>query len=442
MLKALRTIALFLCVIFVSSILYQAKAEGAATVSEPVPYTLEQCTSELSQCTSYKYYKNENTERYINYRLLHTGYTLDAIISYVNIGLDQPFYSNPVETENPASTSVLVNKYRPLPSDFVPSRLETINGIYTYGTQKLTHYARLAFEKLCAAAKVYGYPIFATSAYRSYSRQAEVYASFYNPDDPSSAIVQDLLAAQPGYSEHQTGLAVDYSRVNPLDSSADVQKWMAKNSYKYGFIIRYPNEKEGVTGYANEPWHLRYLGVKLATAVYNSRYTYDEYYAREIDVPAINSDITAIGITAVSDITVGGNPYQLSAYRVLGDTYYKLRDIAIILNDTAGAFDVSWNAEASRIDLLPGSPYSSDLTLGAFEADHIVLVSASKPGLLFNDTAYDLSAYIIDGSNYFKLYDIMNILGTTVTYGETGNVIIDTVSTPVIPPAETPVPIT
>lgn len=435
--KAARTLALILCIILVSSLFCQARAEYAVAV----PSAYEECASELSQSTSYKYYKNENTERYISYRLLHPDYTLDAIITYVNIGLDQLFYTNPVEIAYPHKTNVLVNKYRPLAANFVPWNLEKINSAYSYGTQKLTHYARLAFERLCADAKNFGYPIWAVSSYRTYSKQAELYALFLDPNDPNSAATRELLVARPGYSEHQTGLAVDISRIDTSVTSASINKWMALNAHKYGYIIRYPAGKEGVTGVANEPWHLRYLGVKLATAVYNARCTYDEYYAREIDIPAKSTDVTAIGVTTETNISVDGTSYKLSAYRVLGDTYYKLRDMAIILNGSSKTFDVTWNSVSNRIDLLIGAPYSSDLTLGAFEAGHAVIVKAVKPCLLAGDTPYDLNAYSTGGSTYYKLEEIMRIAGAIVTYDDAGNVSIDTVTTAVSPPTEPPTPI-
>jgi LAS superfamily LD-carboxypeptidase LdcB len=343
-----------------------------------------------------------------------------------------------VEIPDPYSTSVLVNKYRPLSPNFVPYNLEKISKPYSYGTQKLTHYARLAFERLCADAKKYGYPIWAVSSYRDYKKQAEVYDSFLDPDDPSSVVTRELVAARPGYSEHQTGLAVDFSRVDASVSSAATNKWIAKNAHKYGFIVRYPSGKEGVTGVTNEPWHLRYLGVKLATAVYYSNWTYDEYYVREIDVPMKSADITAIGVTALRQITVDGTPYQLSVYSVLGDTYYKLRDIAVILNGTPVSFDVTWNSEAKRIDLLQGAAYSSEPVLGAFEAGHADIVTSVKPGMQSGDTVYDLSAYVAGGSNYFKLGDILAILGVTATEDELAGLVIDTVRIPADLPAESP----
>jgi D-alanyl-D-alanine carboxypeptidase len=349
---------------------------------------------------------------------------------------------------NPEDIWVMVNKYRALPSDYAPKQLETVKSMYSYGTQKLRREARIAFEKLCADAKKAGYHIVATSSYRSYERQAEVYASFFNPDDPLSS-AQDLLAAWPGFSEHQTGLAVDFSRCDASVKSADVNNWITKSSYKYGFILRYPPGKESVTGYANESWHLRYLGVKLATAVYKSKLTYDEYYMRELDIPAVSTDTGAVGLTAVSNITVIGvpapdtatgetaaNTLQLAAYDVLGARYFKLRDIAIILNGHTAQFDIFWDAATGRIELLKGAAYSGDPVLVSFEPVRAALVKAAAPGLLMEGSGYDLPAYSSGGSNYFKLADILSLLGFTILEDGEGNYIIDTT---VIPPGPDPI---
>lgn len=437
--KLFRSIALILCAVLITSFIYQAKGEGDAVAYAMAQNTLECCAAELSACTGYPYYKNENTDRYINYRLIHMDYTLDAVISYVNIGLDRYFYSNPEVIASPGSTDVLVNKYRPLPSSYIPQNLEKISSKYSYGTQKMTHTARRAFEKMCADAKKHGYGILASSSYRSYDKQAEVYASFFTQADPASVAVQELICARPGYSEHQTGLAVDAVRATPSQNNT-VYKWLFKNACKYGFIVRYPIGKEGVTGYANEPWHLRYLGVELATAVYNSGLTYDEYYIREIDISDKSGDVPVVGVTAHSQISIDGTSYQLSAVWLSGNTYYKLRDIAVILNNTSKAFDIVWDGEAKRIDMRLGVPYSAALTLSASDTGHAVLASASQSGLQALGCAVDLKAYSIGGATYFKLQDIMNLLGLTAADDGAGNLIIKTVSIAAAPLPDTSVP--
>lgn len=416
--KIIRITSIILCVWIVSSLC--SKAEAADVI---VPPSVVQYASELSQYTDLRYYKNDNTQRYMDYKLNYPDYTWNNVISYVNIGLDRYFYSNVILISNPGNANVLVNKYRQLPSDFIPSKLENISRSYCTGTQKLIHSARIAFEKMCADAKKRGYSICAVSAYRSYDKQAQVYASYHSTEDQAA---KDLLAARPGFSEHQTGLAVDISRSSTAHSVADVDKWYAKNAYRYGFIIRYPCDKQQITGYASEPWHLRYLGAKLATAVYKSGLTYDEYFAREIDVPVKSIDITAVGITTASVVIVDGTPHPLSTYNILGETYFKLRDIAFILNGTAAQIDIAYDGATGRINIIKGTPYTSDLPPEIFKTGCAVLVTAAKPVLISEEAAYDLSAYRADGSNYFKLADILNILGITATDNGIGSLFIDT----------------
>jgi D-alanyl-D-alanine carboxypeptidase len=94
--------------------------------------------------------------------------------------------------------------------------------------------------------------------------------------------VANQSIARPGQSEHQTGLAVDISTVSRncylQECFADTSdgQWLANNSYKYGFILRFPEDKVAITGYQYEPWHFRYVGVDLATALYESGLTLDE----------------------------------------------------------------------------------------------------------------------------------------------------------------------
>jgi len=121
-----------------------------------------------------------------------------------------------------------------------------------------------------------------SSAYRSYSYQVSLYGKYVRDQGQS---VADTQSARPGYSEHQTGLAVD---VEPYDQQCDVEqcfadlpagKWIAANAYKYGFIIRYTKDKTHVTGYEYEPWHVRYVGVELATEMHNQHIeTLEEFF--------------------------------------------------------------------------------------------------------------------------------------------------------------------
>lgn len=142
-----------------------------------------------------------------------------------------------------------------------------------YNPGGLTSETRSAFNNLVEAAAEDGLSITNQSGFRSYATQQNVYNGWVSTYGQTQA---DRISARPGHSEHQTGMAID---VNSLDESfgeTPEGKWLAKNAYKFGFIIRYPEGKENVTGYAYEPWHIRYVG-EIAEDIYNSGLTLEEY---------------------------------------------------------------------------------------------------------------------------------------------------------------------
>ena len=141
--------------------------------------------------------------------------------------------------------------------------------------------ARTAFEKMAAEAKLSQYILTAFSTYRSYDYQTVLYERYVARDGKSAA---DTYSARPGYSEHQTGLAFDIGEVNFEQHFASSSfgetgagKWVAKNAHRFGFIMRYPEGKEHVTGYMHESWHYRYVGTEIATDIYNRKITLEEY---------------------------------------------------------------------------------------------------------------------------------------------------------------------
>ncbi|MGN0993153.1 MAG: D-alanyl-D-alanine carboxypeptidase family protein, partial [Bacilli bacterium] len=124
-------------------------------------------------------------------------------------------------------------------------------------------------------------PVYGQSAYRSFEKQRILFNDAALRYGKESA---DLDTARPGHSEHQAGLAIDVSSTkngNMLDfENTDSFNWMVNNAHKYGFILRYPKGKEEIHGYVYEAWHYRYVGIEVATDMYNnySDLTYDEYY--------------------------------------------------------------------------------------------------------------------------------------------------------------------
>ena len=126
------------------------------------------------------------------------------------------------------------------------------------------------------------------SAYRSFQRQKELYekkCQYYQNKRFSFDIAQKLASqwvAKPGCSEHQTGLAldivsVDYQQLDEKQEQTQEQQWLMLNSWRYGFILRYPKGKQSITHVNYEPWHYRYVGKIAATEIYNRQITLEEY---------------------------------------------------------------------------------------------------------------------------------------------------------------------
>lgn len=161
---------------------------------------------------------------------------------------------------------LMASKQYPLPADYAPGESKE---------------ARAAFEEMAAAARVDGFELVAFSGYRSFERQQELYKRYVKNDGQEAA---DRYSARPGHSEHQTGLAFDIGEQNFEEHFAresfgetEAGKWVASNAHEYGFIMRYPNGKEKITGYMYEPWHFRYVGKELAKKLTESGLTVEEY---------------------------------------------------------------------------------------------------------------------------------------------------------------------
>lgn len=214
----------------------------------------------------------DKLDRYIAYQS-GKDISMAEAVTLVNLNLDKAFYSEEVTVSDPANVNVLVNKYHVLPQDYVPSDLVSIPEFPHY---QIRNVALQDFEALIAAAVNDGLHLIPFSTYRSYDYQSRLYQSYLAHDSQANV---DTYSARPGSSEHQTGLAIDIrsSSLNSNLTDSDYS-WMQSHSYLYGFIIRYTKNNQSITGYQEEPWHIRYLGVDLATKVHNSGLTYDEYY--------------------------------------------------------------------------------------------------------------------------------------------------------------------
>lgn len=230
-----------------------------------------------------KYYKDEYAKEYEEYRDKNPELSIEKVITNVNIGLNSEYYTNTKPSKYLNKETILVNKYNYVTEDYIPENLQIVSSKYSSKTVKLVSYAKEAFEELAAAAELENYTINAMSSYRDYAYQNTLYNNYAKKDGYDNA---DTYSARPGYSEHQTGLAVDVDNKKEYFTNFEKTKeyeWMQDNAYKYGFILRFPKDKVLETGYQYESWHYRYVGKEIAKYIHDNNLCYEEYYAQNLD---------------------------------------------------------------------------------------------------------------------------------------------------------------
>ncbi len=225
-----------------------------------------------------KYYLEKNLERYEAYATSNPDLNINEVIKRVNSGIDKTWYVDVEPTDLSKGNLVIVNKLHYVDQNFEPDNLVSMSG---YGNGYLVKDAHDAYVELYNAAKADGMNLIITTSYRGYGFQSTLYNNYVRQDGQESA---DTYSARPGYSEHHTGLAVDLSTPNLTNAFiefvyTDEYKWMKENSYKYGFIQRYTDENQYITGYQPEAWHFRYVGKDVAKYIYENNITFEEYYA-------------------------------------------------------------------------------------------------------------------------------------------------------------------
>lgn len=186
------------------------------------------------------------------------------------------------------SLLLVANKSHKLPDGYEPSDLVVPN-VYMTQTMYLRQVAATALEEMFQGASNDGITLKLGSAYRSAVTQDGLwnhYATIYSPERA------DRISSRPGYSDHQTGLAVDIFQgmnsglgedLNESFKNTPEGQWLEVHAHEYGFIMRYPKDKEAITGYNYEPWHFRYIGVEYATKIYevDPFYSFEEYFGVE-----------------------------------------------------------------------------------------------------------------------------------------------------------------
>ena len=206
---------------------------------------------------------------------------LEALALGLTLMFDSWGYMMP--HQDPTDILILVNKQNRAPAvpvtlvkpDVTPTKPSVAENIY------MRPEAAQALEALFAGAAEEGITLYATSGYRSYSTQKAI---FDRKAEERGEQAANRSVAKPGYSEHQTGLAMDIEGETTLGTGlteafgeSPEGIWVAENCHEYGFIIRYPQDKTSITGYIYEPWHIRYVGVEAATEIAALGVTFEEY---------------------------------------------------------------------------------------------------------------------------------------------------------------------
>ena len=229
-----------------------------------------------------KYFIYDLFYEYLEYLNEGEKTTPRDIIEIVNTNTDEEYYSETIETDISKKELMLVNKYYQLDESYQPETLVTIPTTYAYGeagSKKVTEDTYNAFIKLWEASNNEGYYLMVSSSYRDFDHQQRVYDEY---EESRGKDYADTIAARAGHSEHQTGYTIDMFQIGTTQSTfhtTESYNWLINNAHKYGFILRYPEDKEEITGYNFESWHYRYVGIDAATYIYENNITFDEYYA-------------------------------------------------------------------------------------------------------------------------------------------------------------------
>ncbi len=223
------------------------------------------------------YYEADKLERYESYKKLHPELKNEDVIWQVNSGLDSNWYENTSTVSSYDDPYIVVNKYNKVPDGYRPPDLESYDG------HLLRKEAGDAYVKMRNAASRDGYSMVVVSGYRTVDYQRNLYNSYLQTDSLEEV---DRYSARAGFSEHHTGMALDLfgssPGLNEFENTPEY-KWLLENGYKYGFIIRYWTDIEKYTGYKNEPWHIRYVGVDVSTDMHNKNIKcFEEYHAKFI----------------------------------------------------------------------------------------------------------------------------------------------------------------
>ncbi|MCE5236065.1 MAG: M15 family metallopeptidase [Clostridiaceae bacterium] len=237
-----------------------------------------------------------NSGRYERYAAAHMELSEAELKLALALKLDEPSYKNVVVVNRPSSLGVLVSKHFALPAGYVPAVLEDVDKNYAMDGVQLRADCCAAFLEMARAAERQGAFLYIKSGYRVNKTN----------DDPD-----DMWNAWPGHSEHQTGLAFDLrlkgkTRTLLRDYRYETSfeyAWLCAHACDYGFVLSYPEGESDTTGYEFEPWHWRYVGVRIATDMRDKGFsTFPEYWAAYLMARELRAEPPARIVASVDSL--------------------------------------------------------------------------------------------------------------------------------------------
>ena len=321
------------------------------------------------------------------------------------------------------SALLLVNKKYKLPASYAPSHAGGAGqSLALYGE------AQQAMQRFLADCNAQGNSMYVLSAYRSYNVQAWLFQSYAQAHGEDKA---NTFSARAGQSEHQSGLSFDVGDAQHSAHNLEISiekfpgvQWMMEHCADYGFILRFPKGKEAITGYQYEPWHFRYVGVKAAKEIQESGLTLEEF------VGAVGERKIALG-RSDNNMHVDGVGRKVSSYTIEELNYFRLRDLATILKGTDVAFEVGYDAEKKMISITSHTDYTEAPTLVRLDRNDIAVPNTLP--VMVDGQIVQPKAYTVDGFTYFKLRDLGDLLGFSVSWdSDLRSMVIDTKGAPPI----------
>jgi len=220
------------------------------------------------------YYDESRAYRYEAFAAERPDLTEDEVYWMVGCDLDNPTYEYMNEVPDPNDILLLVNKHFYLPESYEPDDLISV------GDTKMRKEAGEALKDMIDAASAEGHRLWSQSGYRSYSLQNRLFNDYVARDGVETA---ETYSARPGHSEHQTGLTTDLNTITQAFGDTDEGRWVAENSWEYGFIIRYSQENREITQFIYEPWHVRYIGRDAAAEMRDKNIlSLEEYWVKYV----------------------------------------------------------------------------------------------------------------------------------------------------------------